>query len=368
MRLQLAAVQTYTGSASLLATRGTSDERSLYQARPRRQVVFSKKAKDRPSLFQRTGMVFCGVSPTRFFQSMLRSYYRMHGLTPRTIHIDSQTSMLCWVPKDASIDPSADGKAPPGKPPLLLLHGFGAHAIWQWTGQIGALLRIRQVYMPDLVFFGGSRSSSPDRTEHFQADCVIKMMDILRVDSFDVVGISYGGFVAVRVAERLPTRVKRVCLTDAGIGITEEEHSESLRHFGVKDITELILAKTPDDVRRLLYVAWCKPPHVPRFLLRDALEVLFQDQVDEKRGLLLEIAKYSSNPPDPLLPMQQKVLLMWGEHDPVFPLAVGHRLKNFLGDRGKLVVLEKACHLANVQRSKKFNAALLEFLEKGLHD
>ena len=52
--------------------------------------------------------------------------------------------------------------------------------------------------MPDLVFFGGSWSSSPLRSEQFQADVMLSLMDKLAVPRFHCMGLSYGGFVAYR--------------------------------------------------------------------------------------------------------------------------------------------------------------------------
>ncbi|KAG6500284.1 hypothetical protein ZIOFF_040127 [Zingiber officinale] len=50
------------------------------------------------------------------------------------------------------------------KPALLLIHGFGGNSKWQWKRQIGALSRSFDLYIPELLFFGRSRSSCADRS------------------------------------------------------------------------------------------------------------------------------------------------------------------------------------------------------------
>src|SRR5262249_55632614 len=43
-------------------------------------------------------------------------------------------------------------------PTVVLVHGFGASAIWQWADQVDALAPDHRVIVPDLLWFGDSRS------------------------------------------------------------------------------------------------------------------------------------------------------------------------------------------------------------------
>eukprot|EP00897_Mesotaenium_endlicherianum_P003298 jgi/Mesen1/2997/ME000177S02270 len=304
---------------------------------------------------------FAGLSLVRLQQGILTQFYKFKGLKPHVLEIDSDTTVTCWAP-DVPGRQRQDSKEGKKKTPLLLLHGFGASAIWQWSAQVGPLSASYDVYMPDLVFFGGSSSRSERRTETFQAECMAKALDMLQVGTFDVVGISYGGFVACRLAEMYPDRVRRVALTDSGVGMTAAEFDSMLARWRVRDMAELLLAQSPSDVWRLIQLAYYKPLPVPEFLLRDTLEVLFRDQVEEKRQLLVWVSKYARTPPQKI-DMQKDVLLIWGEFDEVFPVAIAERLQKELGGNTSLVVIRKACHMPNGQRPGRYNRCLLEFLD-----
>lgn len=72
--------------------------------------------------------------------------------------------------------------APPGEPrlpPLLLIHGFGPMATWQWRRQVGPLSRHFHVIVPDLLCFGGSSCGSPAPSESAQAAALASLLDAL---------------------------------------------------------------------------------------------------------------------------------------------------------------------------------------------
>uniref|UniRef100_A0A0E0NQH6 AB hydrolase-1 domain-containing protein n=1 Tax=Oryza rufipogon TaxID=4529 RepID=A0A0E0NQH6_ORYRU len=142
------------------------------------------------------------------FRDAALSLHFLARLRIRPVHLrlpgTDATTVRVWCPA-----------APSAKPPLLLLHGFGGDSKWTWARNLPALSRHFHVYAPDLLFFGAhSRSASPLRTVAFQARCAAEAMRLLGVDRYDVVGISYGGFVAYRLAavegrDRVPRVVRR---------------------------------------------------------------------------------------------------------------------------------------------------------------
>ncbi|KAM1092272.1 hypothetical protein ACFX19_019882 [Malus domestica] len=67
---------------------------------------------------------------------------------------DGATTMHCWVPQSPN----------PSKPNLLLIHGFGVNAMWQFVDLLRHVTPHYNVYVPDLVFFGDSYTTRPDPT------------------------------------------------------------------------------------------------------------------------------------------------------------------------------------------------------------
>ncbi|KHG17018.1 putative hydrolase yugF [Gossypium arboreum] len=58
----------------------------------------------------------------------------------------------------------------------------------------------------------------------------------------------------------------------------------------------------------------------------------------------------------------QPTLLIWGEHDQIFPLELGHRLERHLGDNAKLVMIKNAGHAINVEKPKVLHKHFKYFL------
>ena len=53
--------------------------------------------------------------------------------------------------------------------------------------------------------------------------------------------------------------------------------------------------------------------------------------------------------------------LIWGEHDPLFPLELGRRLHAHLGGRSRLHVIRGTAHSPNLERPRALNRRLLDF-------
>ena len=82
--------------------------------------------------------------------------------------------------------------------------------MWQWGDIIRHLTPFFNVYVPDLLFFGGSYTTRPERSESFQAQCVMRVMEANSVQRLYLVGISYGGFVAYSMAAQYREVVEKM--------------------------------------------------------------------------------------------------------------------------------------------------------------
>ena len=93
---------------------------------------------------------------------LLRGRFLSAGLRPFSVRLPSpagtSTVVHLWAPPR------------PARRPVLLLHGFGASATWQWAPYLCSLLAAGlDPIVPDLLFFGASSSTVPDRSDTFQA-------------------------------------------------------------------------------------------------------------------------------------------------------------------------------------------------------
>jgi pimeloyl-ACP methyl ester carboxylesterase len=98
--------------------------------------------------------------------------------------------------------------------PLVLLHG-GFGAIEMFGTNLGELAKHHQVIAIDLQ--GHGRTSLGDRAMSFDAiaDDVVAVLDHLAVKQADVMGYSFGGYIAMVTAIRHADRVKRLVIVSA---------------------------------------------------------------------------------------------------------------------------------------------------------
>nr|KYP45622.1 2-hydroxy-6-oxononadienedioate/2-hydroxy-6- oxononatrienedioate hydrolase [Cajanus cajan] len=207
------------------------------------------------------------LSIVSLYRAYLRRCFAGAGLSSRTLDVDSQTTLHFWAPRDKSAQ----------KGSVVLVHGFGPEAIWQWRRQVQLLAPHFNVYVPDLVFFGGSSTRSSERSEVFQAACVGKLLEKLEVERFHVVGTSYGGMVAYNLAQMLgKERVQKVVIASSGVNMTKTHNVALLQRAQLDNIQELMLPPTPQHLRKLMSLSIHNPPKIlPHFFLSDFLDVSF---------------------------------------------------------------------------------------------
>lgn len=99
--------------------------------------------------------------------------------------------------------------------PVILLHGGGV-ANWMWQPQLPALTD-RLVITPDLPGFG-TRARELWPGLDAVADDVVDRLNALQVtDPVDLVGLSLGGLVGLRVLARHPHRVRSAFITSVAV-------------------------------------------------------------------------------------------------------------------------------------------------------
>ena len=302
------------------------------------------------SVAERARLAFRSVARPLFVPEMwIRWQMRRARLTSETVTLEAG-QMHAWV-------------GAPGKPALLLLHGFGSDAAWQWHPQVVALSRHFRLFVPDMLYFGKSAGHGDDFSLECQVRACLQLLDRYGIEQAHVVGISFGGLVACEMASSHPERVERVVLSNSsGPEYLHTDHQETLDYFGVRDMNELLLPQRPEEIRRLLAVAWHKPPPVPHFALREAYEAMFTDRRAEKAETMRQLVARIESPEWEGRELDKDILLLWGEHDHVFTVSVAKRLRLRAGPRARLHVIADAAHSPNQEKGREYNRVLVRFL------
>ena len=100
-------------------------------------------------------------------------------------------------------------------PPLVVLHGGGATST-VWYANAADLTGTHRIYAPDIICDVG-RSVPSDRPVRTRDDLMAWLDAVLQglsLDSADLCGHSYGGWIALSYALHAPTRVTKLALLD----------------------------------------------------------------------------------------------------------------------------------------------------------
>lgn len=191
-------------------------------------------------------------------------------------------------------------------------------------------------------------------------DDVLETMDGLGIDRAALVGVSWGGGVALRTAVVAPERVSALCLVSAR-PFDDAEASPQLQAAFDAEVEAAERGDFDGAVAAVLS-AWTLPDASDELRARVAAM--------ERRGLELDLAApEASDGPDPLDGRPDAVgqidvpaLVMVGEHDMVDFHTAASELASALPGAPNAVVVAGAGHLAPMETPERFRELLLELL------
>ncbi len=116
----------------------------------------------------------------------------------------------------------------PDAPALVLLHGAGSNSAI-WGGDVAVYSREYRVYAVDLL--GEPGKSAPNRPpwdSPAYAEWLEDVLEVLKLDRVTLIGVSQGGWTALKFATFRPERVERLVLLCPG-GVVPDRMSFFLR-------------------------------------------------------------------------------------------------------------------------------------------
>ncbi len=235
---------------------------------------------------------------------------------------------------------------------LLMLHGWPDS--WFTFSRVLPLIPERyRVLVPDHRGFGDSDRPESGYGIRELADDAAALLDALSVDRATLVGHSLGSFVARRLAIAHPDRVARLVLIGTGFS-------------PVNPATEQVRAMLPqgDEVpppfAREFQASTAFVPLPPAFferLVEESLKAPARVWRDVFNGLL------AYNDVGELRQIEAPTLLLWGEHDALFPRADQERVTAAI--RGStLVIYAQTGHCPNWERPERLADDLTAFLQR----
>nr|WP_320050805.1 alpha/beta hydrolase [uncultured Desulfuromonas sp.] len=244
----------------------------------------------------------------------------------------------------------------PAKPSVIFIHGFPFnHAIW--AEQIKALGNEYHTIAYDFRGMGGSEVGDGQYTLEGHVDDLIALLDFLQIDQAVVVGLSMGGYIALRALERSPQRFLGVVLCDTR---SEEDDNAGRikRANAAKSVKENGSAAFADGFLLAVFSEDSINNNLPAVdLIR---QIISQNAPLAIAGNLIAMAARTDTTAS-LQNIAVPTLILVGAEDKLTtPDDARHMQSRING--AELHVVPKAAHLSNLENPEFFNERLLAFL------
>jgi pimeloyl-ACP methyl ester carboxylesterase len=243
--------------------------------------------------------------------------------------------------------------------PVVLIHGSGpgvtSYANWRLV--LPALAENFRVVAPDMVGFGFSeRPANIEYGVQTWAEQVVGLMDTLELPTAHLVGNSFGGAIALRVATQHPDRVgKLVLMGSMGVPfpITEglervwgyEPSFENMRR--VLDVFAYSRELVNDELAEVRY----------RGSIQPGFQESFAAMFPAPRQRWVEAM---CTPEDEIRRLPHRTLIVHGREDQVIPVQTSLRLEELI-DNADLSVFSHCGHWSMIERTADFNRSVSAF-------
>ncbi|WP_433673022.1 alpha/beta fold hydrolase [Nocardia sp. CA-136227] len=257
-------------------------------------------------------------------------------------------------------------------PALVLLHGGGAGAsgMSNYSRNVEALAQRFRVIVPDMPGYGRS-SKWIDHSDPFGdlAGAIGGLLDELGIASAHLVGNSYGGAAALRLAMERPEKVNRLILMGpGGVGTTRALPTaglqELLNYYGGSGPS---LEKITKFIREyLVYDGDAVPAELIEARYRDSLdpEVVANPPLRRPSGplALRTVWRMDFTRDSRLREVAHPTLVIWGADDKVNRPTGGRMLAEAMPNCD-LYLAANTGHWVQWERADLFNALATAFLE-----
>jgi pimeloyl-ACP methyl ester carboxylesterase len=254
-------------------------------------------------------------------------------------------------------------------PAVVLIHGITSSAD-TWASAMSGLARGHTVIAPDLLGHGASAKPRGDYSLGAYASGVRDLVAALGHDRVTVVGHSLGGGVAMQFAYQFPERTERLVLVSSG-GLGKEVNL--LLRAAALPGTELVLPfLVPTWLGRAVNGAGWVGARLGIRARPDLGEVVrgFLSLGDaESRAAFLHTLRAVIDPGGQRVSGHDRLylaanlptLLVWGERDPIIPVAHAHAAHAAMPG-SRLELFAASGHFPHLDDTVRFVATLRDFL------
>ena len=241
--------------------------------------------------------------------------------------------------------------------PVVFIHGFPFDRA-MWEPQVREVSKNRRVLAYDVRGHGRSTAGDGQYSMELFVDDLVMLLDHLKVERAVLCGLSMGGYIALRAAERQPERLSGLVLCDTKSGPdTDEARIKraatifAVKKYGVpKFANEFIKAVLTEKTLKT-------KPAVVGSLLNS---ILGNSPLGISGALLAMAARTDTTAA--LAKLTAPALILVGEQDKITPPSASEAMLKAL-PKAAMHVIPGAAHISNLENPAVFNEKLLAFLK-----
>jgi 3-oxoadipate enol-lactonase len=245
------------------------------------------------------------------------------------------------------------------KAPVVFIHGFPfSQAMWE--PQVEAFRRDYRVITYDVRGHGLTGAGDGQYLLEIFVDDLIALLDHLKIQKAALVGLSMGGYIALRTVERNPDRVRAMVLCDTRAE-ADSNDAKIARAAAVRKIKAEGMSAYAEAFVKGIFSE-------DTFLNNQAAVQKIRSIIESNPplgaiGTLIALAARTDYAAS-LAKISVPTLLLVGEKDVVTPVPVARIMQEKI--RGaELHAITGAGHLSNLENPTVFNRFLRDFLGKG---
>jgi pimeloyl-ACP methyl ester carboxylesterase len=244
---------------------------------------------------------------------------------------------------------------------VVLVHGSGpgvtSYANWRLV--LPVLGEDFHCVAPDMVGFGYSeRPENPDYSVQTWADQTLGVMDALGIGRAHMIGNSFGGAIALRLATQHPDRVdKLVLMGSMGVDFPITEGLDAVWGYdgtleGMRSVMGYFAYNkelTGAELAQVRYEGATQP----------GFQESFSSMFPEPRQRWVEAM---TTPEKEISALPHRALVLHGREDQVIPLSNSYKLEELL-DNADLGVFSHCGHWSMIERTDDFNRLVRDFFK-----
>lgn len=242
---------------------------------------------------------------------------------------------------------------PRDAPVLLVANSLMANGS-MWDGNITALADRYRVLRYDKRGHGGSGLSTGPYTIAQLADDAIGLLDALGIQKAHFMGLSIGGMIGQQLGARYPERVLSLSLCNTASEMPPrslwEERFEIARTQGIAGLVDGTIQR------------WFTAPFIERAPqeIEKVRQMILGTNVDGYMACGSAVRDMAQS--TMLLKIKTPTLVLAGRNDPACTVDQGTVL-NRLIDGSRMVIIEEAAHLSNIEQPEAFNKTVRQFID-----